>query len=51
MFPFIVAVLTIIILLLLLPKSQELIHWLIPVSIHVSISEFGVYYVVSLAIP
>ena len=47
----IVAVLTVLILILLIPTSQEFIHCLKPVIIHVSIAEFDIDYGVSLSYP
>ena len=45
------AVFTIIILLFLLPTTQELIHWLILVGIRVSITKYDVDYGVSIDFP
>ena len=49
MFPLIVDVLTMLILLLLLPNIQKLVHWLILVG--VSISKYEVNDGVSMALP
>ena len=46
-----VAVITIIILILLLLTSQELIHWLIPVGLRVSVVDFDINYGVSPSFP
>ena len=51
MFLLLVAVLTVLILILLLPTIQELIHWLMLVGIRVSVSKFDVDDGVSLAFP
>ena len=48
MFPFILAVLTMIILLLFLPISQELIYWIKPVDICTRFAKFDVNYGVSM---
>ena len=44
-------VLTVILLFLILPMIQELIHCIIPVGIRVSASEFDINYDVSMALP
>ena len=51
MFPFLVSVINILILILLLPTSQELIHWIILVGIRFSISKYDVDDGVSLDLP
>ena len=43
-----VKVITVLILLLLLPTSQEIFHWIIPIGIRVIISKSYVNYGVSL---
>ena len=48
---FLVAVITVLILILLLPTTQELVHWPIPVGIHISMSEFDIHDGVSLVFP
>ena len=50
MFPFLVAVLTVIIFILLLPTIQELIHWSVLVGVHVRVSRYDVNYGVSLSL-
>ena len=50
-FPFLLAVPAVIILVLLLPTSQELIHWIILVGIRFSISKYDVDDGVSLDLP
>ena len=45
------AVVTIIIIILLIPIIQELIHWIILVGIHISIFKLDVDDGVSLALP
>ena len=51
MFPFLVEVITRLILILLLPPIQELIHWLILAGIHGSIAKSDVNDGVSLDLP
>ena len=51
MIPFLVAVLTMLVLLSFLPPRQELIHWLKPLDICISISKFDVDDGVSLYVP
>ena len=51
MFPFLLAVLTILILILILPTSQDVIHWLKPVGIHTIVVDFDVNHGVSLLFP
>ena len=48
---FLIEVLTVLILLLLIPMIQELIHWLIIVGIHVIISKSDFGDDVSMALP
>ena len=45
-----VAVLTVLILIFLTPTSQEFIHWIKTVGIHVRVSEFDVDYGVSIVL-
>ena len=45
------AVLTVIIIILLLPKVQEIIYWIKLVDIRVRVTEFDVDYDVSLSFP
>ena len=43
-----VSVINVLVLLVLLPMSQELIHWLIIVGIHISIAKYDINDSVSL---
>ena len=51
MFPLIVAVLTMLILILLLPTVHEIIHWLVLVGVRVRVSKYNVNYGVSMDLP
>ena len=51
MFLFIVAVLTVLIFILLLPIIQELIHWFLPVGVLIRVSKLDVDYDTSLDFP
>ena len=51
MFPFIVAVLIVLILLYFLPPSQDLLHWLKPVGIHIYVANFDVYHGADFSVP
>ena len=50
-FPLFMTVLTVFIFILLLPKRQELIHWIFPVGFCVQVSKYDVNYGVSLYFP
>ena len=51
MFPLIVSVIIVLIFILLLPTSQELIHWFVLVGIRIFISKSDVNYGISLDLP
>ena len=50
-FPFLVAVITVVVFLFLVPTSQKLVYWLIFVGICLSISKYDIDYGISLDFP